>query len=255
MSYIKSEYEIEKIRKSCKIAAEILEAISPYIKVGITTEEIDTICKAQMQLRKANSACLGYHGFPKSVCVSKNNIVCHGIPSKNEILQDGDIVNVDVSVEKDGYYGDTSKMFLIGNVKDSYKKLCQVTKKCLYSSIKIIKPGVQLNQIGKCIQGIAEKNGFSVVKEYCGHGIGKKLHEKPQVLHYYTKKNQSVLKNGMIFTIEPMINFGKRFVYLEKDNWTVKTKDSSFSAQYEHTVLVTKKNFEILTKRKEEEFL
>ncbi|MGD6858676.1 MAG: type I methionyl aminopeptidase [Enterobacteriaceae bacterium] len=251
---IKTKNEIKIIKKVGKISAKVLEKVEKYVKPGISTGEINEIChKYITKKKKARSASLGYKGFPKSICTSINNVVCHGIPKKNEIIKNGDIINIDIAVEKYGFYSDTSKMFIIGEDSNNIrKKLCRIAQESLYLAIYSIKPGLRLKNIGKIIQKFVEKNNFSVVKEYCGHGIGKKLHEDPLVFHYETYDNGIVLKPGMVFTIEPMINEGKCNVYLDKDNWTVKTVDKSLSAQYEHTVLVTKYGCEVITIRKEE---
>ncbi|QJC30625.1 type I methionyl aminopeptidase [Enterobacteriaceae endosymbiont of Neohaemonia nigricornis] len=252
---IKNSKEIKKIRKSCQLAAEVLEMIDLYIVPGISTEEINNICHNYIvYVQKAKPATLGYKGFPKSICISKNDIVCHGIPNKNEILYDGDIVNIDVTVLYDGYYGDTSKMFFVGeNIKDNLKKLCKITQYSLYKAINILKPGIRLYLIGQTIQKYVENKKFSVVRNYCGHGIGKNFHEDPHILHYYDYDNGIVLQNGMIFTIEPMINIGNKDVYVMDDGWTVRTIDKTYSAQYEHTILINNDGCEVLTIRQEEQ--
>ncbi|WP_343191923.1 type I methionyl aminopeptidase [Buchnera aphidicola] len=252
MVKIKTKEEIEKMKIAGKLTAEVLEMIKNYMHPGITTQEIDKICHDYIiHKQKAIPACLGYKGFPKSTCISINNVVCHGIPNKEKI-KNGDIVNVDISVIKNGYHGDSSKMFIIGDVKKKYKDLCKSTKKSLYIAIRLIKPGIKISKIGENIQKYIFKKNFSIVEDYCGHGIGKKFHEDPQILHYKNNSQITILKEGMTFTIEPMINFGKKEVYCCKDGWTVKTKDKSYSAQYEHTILVTKYGCKILTIRKEE---
>ncbi|BFI91139.1 type I methionyl aminopeptidase [Enterobacterales bacterium endosymbiont of Anomoneura mori] len=251
---IKNFKEIKKIRIACSLASKVLENIKKYIKPGITTENLDKICNIYI-IKKLNSipACLGYNGFPKSVCISVNDVVCHGIPKNNQKLKTGDIVNIDVTILKNGFFGDTSKMFIVGKTNNSNKLLCNIAKKSLYLSIYKIKPGIKLNIIGNTIEKfIKSKKIYSIVKDYCGHGIGKKFHELPQILHFKTKKNNLILKKGMIFTIEPMINLGKKEVIISKDGWTVKTKDKSLSAQYEHTILVTLNGCEIMTLRKDE---
>ncbi|MDE5285530.1 MAG: type I methionyl aminopeptidase, partial [Buchnera aphidicola] len=202
--------------------------------------------------QKSIPACLGYHGFPKSICISINDVVCHGIPSERTILKEGDIVNIDITVIKNGYHGDTSKMFYVGEIGILAKRLCEVTQESLYKALKIIKPGIKIYKIGEIIQNYAENQNFSVVKEYCGHGIGRNFHELPHILHYKNKNNNMLLEKGMIFTVEPMINAGKASVRCMKDGWTIKTKDRSLSAQYEHTILVTKYGCDILTWRKDE---
>ncbi|QJC33307.1 type I methionyl aminopeptidase [Enterobacteriaceae endosymbiont of Donacia clavipes] len=251
---IKNSEEIKKIHKSCKLAAEVLEMIETYIKPGISTEEINIICHNYItKIQKAIPATLGYNGFPKSVCISKNDIVCHGISSKNDILKNGDIINIDVTILYNNYYGDTSKMFFVGNkISLKSKLLCLTAQKSLYKAINILKPGLRLYKIGQIIQKYVESKNFSVVKNYCGHGIGKNFHEDPQILHYNSYDYGITLKSGMIFTIEPMINIGNHNVYLTNDKWTVKTQDKTNSAQYEHTILINKSGSEILTIRKEE---
>ncbi|ADP66626.1 methionine aminopeptidase [Buchnera aphidicola str. TLW03 (Acyrthosiphon pisum)] len=251
---IKTESEIKKMRISGKLAAEVLEMIKEHLQPKISTEDINQICHDYIiYKKKAISACLGYHGFPKSICISINDVVCHGIPSKNQVFKEGDIVNIDIAIIKDGYHGDTSKMFYIGKTSILSKRLCQVARESLYLSLKLVKPGIPLYKIGEIIQNYVESNNFSVVKEYCGHGIGRNFHEEPHVLHYKNKKNNIILKKGMIFTIEPMINSGNPEVKCMKDGWTVKTKDRSLSAQYEHTVLVTEYGCDILTWQKDED--
>lgn len=254
MITIKTPEEIEKMRVAGKLAAEVLEMIGPYVKVGVTTDELNQICHDYIvNVQKAIPAPLNYKGFPKSICTSVNHQVCHGIPGPR-ILKDGDIVNVDVTVIKDGYHGDTSKMFITGKPSVLAERLIRVTQECMYLGIQQVKPGGHFGDIGAVIQEYAEKNRFSVVREYCGHGIGQIFHEEPSVLHYGQRGTGEMFKPGMIFTIEPMINAGKRFVKLLPDQWTVVTKDHSLSAQWEHTVLVTETGYEILTKRTEETF-
>ncbi|AHG60146.1 type I methionyl aminopeptidase [Buchnera aphidicola] len=250
---IKTESEIKKMRISGKLAAEVLEMVEKHLKPNISTEDINQICHDYIFYeKKALSACLGYHGFPKSICTSINDVVCHGIPSKKQILKEGDIINIDITIIKNNYHGDTSKMFLIGKTSILSKRLCQVAQESLYRSLKIIQPGIPLYKIGEVIQNYVEKNNFSIVKEYCGHGIGRNFHEEPHVLHYKNKENNVILEKGMIFTIEPMINSGHSQVKCMKDGWTVKTKDRSLSAQYEHTILVTEYGCDILTWQKNE---
>jgi methionyl aminopeptidase len=249
---IKTQEEIEKMRVAGRLAAEVLEMITPYVVAGVTTEELDKICHDYIvNQQKAIPAPLNYHGFPKSICTSINHQVCHGIPGP-KLLKEGDIVNVDVTVLKEGYHGDTSKMFTIGKASVLAERLIRITQECLYLAIKAVKPGAQLGDIGAVIQEYAEKSRFSVVREYCGHGIGAVFHEPPNVLHYGKRKTGLVLQPGMIFTIEPMINAGKKDVKLLPDGWTVVTKDHSLSAQWEHTILVTDNGYEVLTKRAEE---
>lgn len=251
---IKTPEDIEKMRIAGRLAAEVLEMIEPYVKVGVTTDELNQICHDYIvNVQKAIPAPLNYHGFPKSICTSVNHQVCHGIPGP-KVLKEGDIVNVDVTVLKEGYHGDTSKMFVTGKPSILAERLIRVTQECLYRGIQEVKPGTRLGDIGAVIQEHAEKERFSVVQEYCGHGIGKIFHEPPNVLHYGKRGTGETLEKGMIFTIEPMINAGKRFVKLLPDKWTVVTKDHSLSAQWEHTILVTETGFEVLTKRTEENF-
>lgn len=249
---IKTADEIAKMRVAGRLAAEVLEMIEPYVKPGITTDELDKICHDYIvNVQKAIPAPLNYRGYPKSICTSINHQVCHGIPNDRK-LKEGDIVNIDVTVIKDEYHGDTSKMFYVGKVSVLADRLVRITKECLELGIEMVKPGVHLGDIGAAIQNYAEKQRFSVVREYCGHGIGKIFHEDPQVLHYGEPGTGEVLTPGMTFTIEPMINAGKRHVKLLGDQWTVVTKDHSLSAQWEHTLVVTENGHEVLTRRKEE---
>lgn len=249
---IKNSEDIEKMRIAGRLAAEVLDMIAPHVKAGVTTDELNQICHDYIiNEQKAIPAPLNYHGFPKSICTSVNHVVCHGIPG-NKKLKDGDIVNVDITVLKDGYHGDTSKMFVIGKPSILADRLIKITQECLYLGIKQVKPGAYFGDIGAVIQEHAEKNRFSVVREYCGHGIGQIFHEAPNVLHYGKAGTGEMIKAGMIFTIEPMINAGKKEVKLLPDGWTVVTKDHSLSAQWEHTILVTDTGYEVLTKRGEE---
>ncbi len=250
---IKTPEQIEKMRTAGRMAAEVLEMITPHVQPGVSTEELDTICHNYIvDVQKAIPAPLNYRGFPKSICTSVNHVVCHGIPSDKKILKKGDIVNVDITVKKDGYHGDTSMMFFVGEASVLSERLVRVTQECLYLGIRMVKPGVKLGDIGHAIQQHAEKQNFTVVQEYCGHGIGEEFHEEPQVLHYGRPNTGMVLKEGMIFTIEPMINAGKRHTKLLPDGWTVVTKDHKLSAQWEHTILVTAEGCEILTLRSNE---
>ena len=252
---IKTSEEIQKMRIAGRLAADVLEMISPMVNVGQKTGELNRICHEYIvNEQKAIPAPLNYHGFPKSICTSVNHVVCHGIPSYKQKLNDGDIINIDVTVIKDGYHGDTSKTFFVGRPDKEIKKLVEITYECMKKAILLVRPGKRLGDIGHTIQTLAENNHYSVVREYCGHGIGKIFHEEPQVLHYGKPNTGIELKEGMIFTIEPMINLGKRFVQLCDDNWTVETQDKKYSAQWEHTVLVTKNGFEVLTKRPDEDF-
>lgn len=251
---IKTPEEIEKMRVACRLAAEVLEMIEPHIKPGVTTNELDRICHDYIvNEQKAIPAPLNYHGFPKSICTSVNQVVCHGIPSDKK-LKNGDIINIDITVIKDGYHGDTSMMFYVGDVPSHARRLCEITRECMFMGIELVRPGARLGDIGEVIQKHAESNHYSVVREYCGHGIGAEFHEDPQVLHYGKAGTGEELKEGMIFTIEPMINAGKRHVKLNKrDGWTVETADRRLSAQWEHTILVTADGHEILTLRKDEQ--
>jgi len=251
---IKTPEEIEKMRIAGRLAADVLQMIEPHVHAGMTTDELDQICHNYIvNEQKAVPAPLNYRGFPKSICTSVNHVICHGIPG-NKKLKSGDIMNIDITVIKDDYHGDTSKMFFVGNPSIRAKRLVQTTYECMKLGIEMVKPGVRLGDIGHAIQQHAESNNYSVVREYCGHGIGKEFHEDPQVLHYGQKDTGLTLEEGMAFTIEPMINMGKRHVKLLPDEWTVVTKDRSLSAQWEHTILVTSDGHEILTKRDDEEF-
>jgi len=251
----KSPEEIEKMRVAGRLAAEVLDYVTPLVKPGVTTAELDRLCHDYMvnvqQTIPAplNYAPPGYTPYPKSVCTSVNHQVCHGIPGP-KALKKGDIVNIDVTVIKDGYHGDTSRMFLVGGeagVSILAKRLCQVTFECLWVGIAMVRPGARLGDIGNAIQKHAESNGFSVVREFCGHGIGSKFHEEPQVLHYGKAGTGVELIAGMTFTIEPMINAGKAAISELPDGWTIVTKDRSLSAQFEHTILVTEAGVEVLT--------
>jgi len=250
---IKTTDEIAKMRVAGRLAAEVLDMIGPYVKAGVTTDELNQICHDYIvNVQQAIPAPLNYLGFPKSICTSVNHQVCHGIPGPRK-LKEGDIVNVDITVIKDEYHGDTSKMFVVGKPSILAERLIRVTQECLYLGIKEVRPGAHFGDIGAVIQKHAEAQHFSVVREYCGHGIGKVFHEPPNVVHYGTRGSGEEILPGMIFTIEPMINAGKRHVKLLPDNWTVVTKDHSLSAQWEHTILVTDTGFEVLTKRAEED--
>jgi len=249
---IKSPSEIEKMRIAGKLAAEVLEMIEPYVVAGVTTDQLNKLCHDYIvDVQKAIPAPLNYHGFPKSICTSINQTVCHGIPCDKK-LKSGDIVNIDITVIKDDYHGDTSKMFCIGEVSQHAKRLIKITQESLFLGIEQVKAGATLGDIGQAIQKHAESNRYSVVRDFCGHGIGKDFHEEPQVLHYGKAGEGVMLAAGMIITIEPMINLGKRDVKVLPDGWTAVTKDRSLSAQFEHTILVTTDGYEILTLRKEE---
>ena len=250
---IKTPDQIEKMRVAGRLAAEVLEMIEPYIKAGVSTGELDRICHDYIvNVQQAIPAPLNYHGFPKSICTSVNHVICHGIPADDKLLKDGDIVNVDITVIKDGYHGDTSKMFMVGKPSILADRLVRITQECLYLGLKKVKNGARLGDIGHAIQVHAEKHNYSVVREYCGHGIGEGFHEDPQVLHYGRPGTGEVLKTGMCITVEPMINAGERHSKLLKDGWTVVTKDRSLSAQFEHTILVTDTGCEILTLRSDD---
>ena len=244
---IKTADDIEKMRVAGRLAAEQLVMIAPYINPGVTTDELNDIChEYTINHQQAIPAPLNYHGFPKSICTSVNHQVCHGIPSDKK-LKNGDIINIDVTVIKDGFHGDTSKMFFVGNPSVSAQRVCDVSHECMKIGIEMVKPGLHLGDIGHAIQQYAEGKNCSVVREYCGHGIGTVFHEDPQVLHYGKAGTGIILEPGMTFTIEPMINVGKRHVKQLKDGWTVVTKDHSLSAQYEHTLLVTENGYEVFT--------
>ncbi len=253
MIKIKTQEDIKKMRIAGKLAAEVLEMITPFVKPGISTEKLDDICHDYIvKNQKAIPANVGYRGFEKTLCTSINQVVCHGIPSANNILRDGDIINIDVTVLKDGWHGDTSKMFLVGKTKPHNERLVKVTQECLYKAIDLVKPGATLGDIGHAIQTHAEKNYYSVVEDYCGHGIGEIYHEEPQVLHYGSPGQGTEIVEGMSFTIEPMLNLGTKYTKILSDGWTVETKDGKNSAQWEHTLAVTTAGCEVLTLRKEE---
>ena len=250
---IKSKIDIDKMRVAGKLASEVLDMIGGYIKPGITTGYLDEICHNYIiNEQNAIPAPLNYKGFPKSICTSINHQVCHGIPSYDKKLNKGDIFNIDVTVIKDGFHGDTSKMFLVGECSVLSERLCKITRECMIKAIKLVKPGLHIGDIGAVIEEHAELNNFTVVKDYCGHGIGRNFHELPQILHYGIRNTGMKLQEGMTFTIEPMINEGKENTKLLGDGWTVVTQDHSLSAQYEHTILVTKNGHEVLTLRNDE---
>ena len=246
--HIKTAEEIAKMRVAGRLAAEVLAMIRPHVRPGVTTEELDQLCHHHItEVQQAIPAPLNYHGFPKSICTSVNHQVCHGIPG-GKILKNGDIINIDITVIKDGYHGDTSKMFFVGEPSIIARRVTRVSYECMRIGIEMVKAGVRLGDIGHAIQTHAESHNMSIVREYCGHGIGRNFHEEPQVLHYGTQGTGLELVPGMTFTIEPMVNAGKRHVKLLPDQWTVVTKDRSLSAQWEHTILVTDDGFEVLTK-------
>ena len=244
---IKTPAEIEKMRIAGRLAAEVLQMIRPHVQPGVTTGELDRLCHDYIvNDQQAVPAPLNYRGFPRSICTSVNHQVCHGIPGDKK-LKKGDIINIDITVIKDGYHGDTSKMFFVGEPSIQARRLVQVTHEAMLKGIEAVRPGVRLGDLGHVIQQHAETHGFSVVREYCGHGIGREFHEDPQVLHYGQPGTGMELQPGMTFTIEPMVNAGKRDTKLLPDGWTVVTKDHSLSAQWEHTILVTPTGHEVLT--------
>ncbi len=244
---IKTPEEIEKMRVAGRLAGEVLRMIRPHVIPGVTTEELDRIChEFIVNEQQAIPAPLNYRGFPKSICTSVNHVVCHGIPG-NKVLKKGDCINIDITVIKDGFHGDTSKMFFVGEPKVAAERLARISHECLRIGIDLVKPGIHLGDIGHAIQQHAEVHHCSVVREYCGHGIGREFHEDPQVLHYGKPGTGMAIEAGMTFTIEPMINAGKRNTRLLPDGWTVVTKDHSLSAQWEHTILVTADGHEVLT--------
>ncbi|MBX2859581.1 MAG: type I methionyl aminopeptidase [Cellvibrionaceae bacterium] len=252
---IKTPEEIEKMRVAGRMAAEVLEMIEPCVEAGVTTGELDRICHNYIvNVQNAIPAPLDYKGFPKSICTSVNHVVCHGIPSDTKKLKPGDIINIDITVIHQGFHGDTSKMFLVGKVAPHAHRLSKITQECLYKGIEAVKPGAFTGDIGAAIQPIAEKNHYSVVRDYCGHGIGRIFHEEPQIVHYRTRDPGIELREGMTFTIEPMINAGKHQTKLKPDGWTVETRDGRLSAQWEHTLAVTADGVEVLTARSEESF-
>jgi methionyl aminopeptidase len=249
---IKTPAEIEKMRLAGRLASEVLDYIGPFVRPGATTGEIDRICHAYMtEVQQTipaplNYAPPGYKPYPKSVCTSVNHVVCHGVPGDKK-LKAGDIVNIDVTVIADGYHGDSSRMYFVGEPSIQARRLCEVTYECMWLGIRTVRPGAHLGDIGHVIQTHAEEHGYSVVREFCGHGIGRRFHEEPQVLHYGKPRSGMPLRPGMIFTIEPMINAGRPEVRQLADGWTVVTKDHSLSAQWEHTVLVSETGYEVLT--------
>jgi methionyl aminopeptidase len=253
--HFKTPEDISKMRIAGKLAADVLEMIGPHVQAGISTGELDNIChKYIVEEQHAIPAPLNYNGFPKSICTSVNQVICHGIPSTDKILKSGDIINIDITVIKDGFHGDTSKMFCVGAVADHARRLIKITQECLYKAIGIVKPGTTLGDIGHIIQQHGEAHNYSIVREYCGHGIGRIFHEEPQVLHYGKPHTGTPVVEGMTFTIEPMLNAGTRYSKLsKKDGWTVTTKDRRLSAQWEHTLAVTSQGCEVLTLRSDEQ--
>ena len=242
-----SSREIEKMRQAGRLAAQLLKHLGKMVKPGISTHELDQEAEKWTQAHGAISAPLGYHGFPRSICTSVNEVICHGIPSKKQILHDGDIINIDVTPILDGYYGDTSKTFFVGTPSPEAQKLVEVTEECMYRGINVVRPGGKIGDIGVAIQEYAEGHGYSVVRNFVGHGIGRVFHTAPQVPHYGKKGTGKKLRPGMVFTIEPMINIGTWESELLDDGWTALTKDRQLSAQFEHTVTVTRDGVEILT--------
>ena len=246
---LKTPEDIEKMRVAGRLAAEVLRVVEPYVKPGVSTAELDRICHDHIvNVQKAIPANVGYKGFPATICSSVNNVICHGIPSEAKILKDGDIINIDVTAIKDGFHGDTSRMYYAGTPSVKARRLVDVTREAMFRGIRAVRPGATLGDIGHAIQTYVESERFSVVREYCGHGIGRVYHEDPQVLHYGQPGTGVVLEKGMTFTIEPMVNEGARHTRLMPDGWTVVTKDRSLSAQWEHMLAVTENGVEILTR-------
>jgi len=237
----------EGMRRAGRLAAETLDYVTPHIQVGVSTEELDRLCHDFIVAAGAVPAPLGYRGFPKSICTSINHVVCHGIPSPEKKLVDGDIINVDVTVILEGWYGDTSRMFLVGKPKIKAKRLCEVTFEAMWRGIEQVRPGATLGDVGHAIQSFAEKQGFSVVRDFCGHGLGRVFHTAPSVLHYGRPGSGIELRPGMFFTIEPMINAGRHEVLILRDEWTAVTRDKSLSAQFEHSIGVTETGYEVFT--------
>ena len=252
---LKTNDQIAQMRIAGKLAAEVLEMITPLVVPGVSTEELDRVCHDYIvDNQQSIPANVGYNGFEKTICSSVNQVICHGIPSEKKILKDGDILNIDVTVIRNGWHGDTSKMFLVGKTQPHNERLVRVTQECLYKAIEVVKPGAYLGDIGAVIQEHAQKNHYSVVEDYCGHGIGQVYHEDPQVLHYGKKGAGLRLEEGLTFTIEPMINQGTKYTKVLSDGWTVETEDGRNSAQWEHTLAVTSSGVEVLTQRSEESF-
>jgi len=242
-----SSREIEKMRRAGRAAAELLDYLTPHVRPGVSTLELNDLAEAWTRDRGYVSAPLGYNGFPKSICTSVNEIICHGIPNAKEILRDGDIINIDVTPIVEGFHGDTSRMFVVGTASPKAQKLVDVTEECLRRGITAVKPGGRIGDIGAAIQEYAEAQGFSVVRDFVGHGVSRTFHTAPQIPHYGTRGKGKRLKPGMVFTIEPMINEGTYEAEIQKDGWTALTKDRKLSAQFEHTIAVTREGVEILT--------
>ena len=252
---LKTTDQIAQMRIAGKLAAEVLEMITPFVVPGVSTEELDRICHDYIvNDQQSIPANVGYNGFEKTICSSVNQVICHGIPSEKRILKHGDILNIDVTVIRNGWHGDTSKMFMVGKTQPHNERLVKVTQECLYKAIEVVKPGAYMGDIGAVIQEHASKNHYSVVEDYCGHGIGQVYHEDPQVLHFGRPGTGVELVEGMCFTIEPMINQGTRYTKMLSDGWTVETKDGRNSAQWEHTIAITSDGCDVLTKREEERF-
>ncbi len=244
---LKTPEELEQMRVAGKLASEVLDLIGPHVQAGITTGELDRICHEHItEVQDAIPAPLNYRGFPKSICTSINHVICHGIPGDKK-LKNGDIINIDITVIKNGFHGDTSRMFTVGKPSIRAQRLISICYDSMMRGIEIVRPGIQLGDIGHVIQSFAENAGFSVVREYCGHGIGRVFHEDPQILHYGRPGTGLAVKEGMTFTVEPMLNAGRKETRLLADGWTVVTRDHSLSAQWEHTIAVTANGFEILT--------
>jgi methionyl aminopeptidase len=246
---IKTADEIAKMRVAGRLAAEVLQVVGPHVQAGVSTAELDRVCHEHIvNVQQTIPANLGYRGFPATVCTSVNNVICHGIPSAAKILKDGDIVNIDVTIIKDGFHGDTSRMYTVGEPGVLARRLIDVTREAMWRGIRVVRPGATLGDVGHAIQSYVEAERFSVVREYCGHGIGRVYHEDPQVLHYGRPGEGLRLQPGMTFTVEPMVNAGARHTRLMPDGWTVVTKDRSLSAQWEHTILVTDDGVDVLTR-------
>ena len=247
MIYDKDDFE--GLRHAGRAAAETLDFITDYVVAGVSTYDLDKLVAEHTKKQGGICAPLNYCGYPKHCCISVNDVICHGIPNKNEYLNDGDIVNIDVTTIIDGYYGDTSRMYLIGNVSDRAKELVDTTYESMMRAISICRPGLKLSEVGKTIQNMCEPKGFSIVRDFCGHGTGKVFHDAPNVLHYYDTENERIiLQEGMVFTIEPMVNTGTYELYVEDNDWTARTQDGGLSAQFEHTIGITKNGVEIFTK-------
>ena len=252
---LKTTDQIAQMRIAGKLAAEVLEMITPFVVPGVSTEELDRICHDYIvNDQQSIPANIGYNGFEKTICSSVNQVICHGIPSERRILKHGDILNIDVTVIRNGWHGDTSKMFMVGKTQPHNERLVKVTQECLYKAIEVVKPGAYMGDIGAVIQEHASKNHYSVVEDYCGHGIGQIYHEDPQVLHYGKAGSGLRMEEGLCFTIEPMINQGTKYTKILSDGWTVETEDGRNSAQWEHTLAVISGGVEVLTQRNDESF-